>query len=142
MAEATKASGITAVAGAVGIQVIPVMNARTGTRSVAYGDPSPRGGMMELRYMSVTEDVREGDLLVTSGVDGVYAPGLPVARITSVERRSDTSFARIQCQPLAQWQGVTHVMVLAPLTRPSAEDLPAQGAQPMAAATPASAPAC
>ena len=122
-------------------QVIPVMNARTGTRSVAYGDPSPRGGMMELRYMSVTEDVREGDLLVTSGVDGVYAPGLPVARITSVERRSDTSFARIQCQPLAQWQGVTHVMVLAPLTRPSAEDLPAQGAQPMAAATPASAPA-
>lgn len=118
-------------------QVIPVMNARTGTRSVAYGDPSPRGGLMELRYMSVTEDVREGDLLVTSGVDGVYAPGLPVARITSVERRSDTSFARIQCQPLAQWQGVTHVMVLAPLTRPSTEDLPAQGPQPVAAATPA-----
>jgi len=61
-------------------QVIPVMNARTGTRSVAYGDPAPHGGAMELRYMSVNEDVKEDDLLVTSGVDGVYAPGLPVAR--------------------------------------------------------------
>lgn len=97
-------------------QVIPVMNARTGTRSVAYGDPSPHGGMMELRYMSVTADVKEGDLLTTSGVDGVYPPGLPVARVAQVSRRSDSSFARIQCTPVAQLQSVTHVMVLAPVT--------------------------
>ncbi|HQD15581.1 MAG TPA: rod shape-determining protein MreC [Ottowia sp.] len=122
-------------------QVIPVMNARTGTRSVAYGDPAPRGGTMELRYMSVNEDVKEGDLLVTSGVDGVYAPGLPVARVATVDRRSDTSFARIRCTPLARLQGVTHVMVLAPPT-PQVTDAPPPAATGRApAAAPASAPA-
>ena len=115
-------------------QVIPVMNTRTGTRSVAYGDPSPHGGMLELRYMSVTEDVKEGDLLTTSGVDGVYPPGLPVARVASVDRRSDTSFARIQCQPLARLQGVTHVMVLTPMASQG-------GAAAGGPAVPASAPA-
>ena len=115
-------------------QVIPVMNTRTGTRSVAYGDPSPHGGMLELRYMSVTEDVKEGDLLTTSGVDGVYPPGLPVARVASVDRRSDTSFARIQCQPLARLQGVTHVMVLTPMASQG-------GAAAGRPAAPASAPA-
>ena len=121
-------------------QVIPVMNTRTGTRAVAYGDPSPRGGMMELRYMAVTEDVKEGDLLATSGVDGVYPPGLPVARVVSVDRRSDTSFTRIQCAPLAKLQGVTHVMVLAPVTRQVPQDADGNPQQ-VAAAAPASAPA-
>ena len=103
-------------------QVIPVMNARTGQRSVAYGDPSPHGGMMELRYMSINDDVKEGDLLTTSGVDGVYPPGLPVAHVGAIDRRSDTSFARILCKPLAQLQGVTQVMVLAPVARPVLPD--------------------
>ncbi|MCA0328074.1 MAG: rod shape-determining protein MreC, partial [Proteobacteria bacterium] len=115
-------------------QVIPVLNVRSGTRSVAYGDPSPHGGMMELRYMSVTEDVKEGDLLTTSGVDGVYPPGLQVARVTRVDRRSDSSFARIQCQPLARLQGVTHVMVLAPLQREPREAVAANTAAASAAA--------
>ena len=122
-------------------QVIPVMNARTGTRSVAYGDPAPHGGAMELRYMSVNEDVNEDDLLVTSGVDGVYAPGLPVARVTTVDRRSDTSFARIRCQPLARLQGVTHVMVLAPLTPQVAEGPTGAATADPGAPTAASAPA-
>ena len=113
-------------------QVIPVMNARTGTRSVAYGDPSPRGGMMELRYMSVTEDVKEGDLLTTSGVDGLYAPGLPVARVVRVERRADSAFARIYCAPLAQVQGARHVVVLKPL---GDNELPRPDAAPAAPAT-------
>ena len=122
-------------------QVIPVMNARTGTRSVAYGDPSPHGGMMELRYMSVTEDVKEGDLLTTSGVDGVYPPGLPVARVARVDRRGDTSFARIQCTPVAQLQGVTHVMVLAPvMPQPGADGADAPASAAAAAAAAASAP--
>ena len=119
-------------------QVIPVMNARTGTRSVAYGDPSPHGGMMELRYTSVTEDVKEGDLLTTSGVDGVYPPGLPVAKVTRVDRRSDSSFARIQCAPVAKLQGVTYVMVLTPVsTQP---DISAAATEAPASAASAAAP--
>jgi rod shape-determining protein MreC len=96
-------------------QATPVMNTRTGTRGVAYGMPSPGGDAMELRYMPVAEDVREGDLLTTSGVDGVYPPGLPVAKVVSVDRSSDSSFARIPCVPVAQSRGVLHVIVLAPL---------------------------
>lgn len=117
-------------------QVIPVMNARTGTRSVVYGAPTPHGGMLELRYMSATEDVKEDDLLTTSGVDGVYPPGLPVARVTSVDQQSDTSFARIQCTPVSKMRGVTHVMVLSPLTPP-----PQPGAEPGAAGALAPKPA-
>ena len=116
-------------------QVIPVVNTRTGVRGVAYGDPGARDGMMELRYMPATVDFKEGDLLATGGIDGVYPPGLPVARVVSVDRQSDTSFARIRCQPLARLQGVTHVMVLTPM----ADVAPAPA--PHAAAAPAKTPA-
>jgi rod shape-determining protein MreC len=120
-------------------QVIPVLNTRTGARSVAYGDPSPYGGMLELRYMSVTDDVKEGDLLATSGVDGVYPPGLPVAKVVSIDRRSDTSFARIQCMPLAQLNGVTHVMVLSPVSREGMGESDRAAAPAGAASAPATA---
>ena len=119
-------------------QVIPVMNARTGTRSVVYGMPASHGGMLELRYMSVTEDVREDDLLTTSGVDGVYPPGLPVARVTSVDRQSDSSFARIQCTPLSKMQGVTQVMVLSPEGPQQAQDTGASAPAAKSAAPKAS----
>src|SRR3954471_20558484 len=66
---------------------IPVLNARTGARSVAYGDPTSTTGQLELRFMAGNADVQPGDLLTTSGVDGVYPPGLPVAKVTKVERR-------------------------------------------------------
>jgi len=108
-------------------QAIPVLNARTGARSVAYGDPSTRSGALELRFMASNADVQEGDLLTTSGVDGVYPPGLPVAKVQKVERRADTAFARITCSPQALVEGARHVMVLAPISaqvlpRPAVED--------------------
>ena len=97
-------------------QVIPVMNARTGARSVAYGDPvAGHGGSMELRFMPSNADVQEGDLLTTSGVGGVYPPGLPVARVRRVERRADSAFTRIYCDPVAQVHGARHVLLLQPL---------------------------
>ena len=116
-------------------QAIPVLNVRTGARSVAYGDPvASHGGGMELRYTPADEDVREGDLLTSSGVDGLYPPGLPVARVARVDRRSDSTFARIYCAPLAQVHGARHVMVLRPLQlepqpRPEPEP-PRRGGRP------------
>jgi rod shape-determining protein MreC len=95
-------------------QAIPVLNTRTGVRSVAYGEPSTRGDGLELRYTLASADIAQGDLLSTSGVDGVYPAGLPVARVTLVERQAESSFARIQCEPLARVQGTLHVLVLAP----------------------------
>ncbi len=95
---------------------IPVLNARTGARSVAYGDPITRGGSLELRFMAGNADVQAGDILTTSGVDGVYPPGLPVAKVVSVERRADSAFARISCAPQAMVDGARHVMVLKPVS--------------------------
>jgi len=94
---------------------IPVLNTRTGARGVAYGDASLHADAMELRFMAANADVANGDLLTTSGVDGVYPPGLPVARVEKVERRVDAVFARIYCVPLALVSGSGHVLVLEPL---------------------------
>jgi rod shape-determining protein MreC len=94
---------------------IPVLNARTGARGVAYGETSSHADALELRYMAANADVAVGDLLTTSGVDGVYPPGLPVARIEKVERRTDAVFARIYCVPLALVAGASQVLVLDPL---------------------------
>ena len=108
---------------------IPVLNTRTGARGVAFGDVSLHVDAMELRFMAANADVTEGDLLTTSGVDGVYPPGLPVARIEKIERRVDAVFARIYCVPLAMVAGAAHVVVLEPTNtqmpaRPAA-DVPA-----------------
>lgn len=94
-------------------QAVPVLNTRTGARGVAFGDPA--GGAMELRYTAGNADVQVGDVLSTSGVDGVYPPGLLVARVDKVERRSDTAFARITLRPVAQSLGAMHVLVVSPL---------------------------
>ena len=93
---------------------IPVQNVRTGARSVAFGDANAHAGGLELRFMAANADLQEGDLLTTSGVDGVYPPGLPVAKIDRIERRADSAFARIHCAPVAQVNSARYVLVLAP----------------------------
>jgi rod shape-determining protein MreC len=100
---------------------IPVLNTRTGARGVAFGDTSSHADAMELRFMAANADVLVGDLLTTSGVDGVYPPGLPVARVEKVERRVDAVFARIYCVPVGLVAGASHVMVLDPITAQIAE---------------------
>jgi rod shape-determining protein MreC len=107
---------------------IPVVNVRTGARGVAYGDTVSHADAMELRFMAANADVAVGDVLTTSGVDGVYPAGLPVARIDKVERRTEAVFARIECVPLALVSGASHVLVLspqfAPVARPEPEPEP------------------
>ncbi|HEX5785675.1 MAG TPA: rod shape-determining protein MreC [Burkholderiaceae bacterium] len=95
-------------------QAIPVLNTRTGVRSVAYGQAGTRGQELELRFMAGNADVQEGDVLSTSGVDGVYPAGLPVAKVTSVERRAESAFARVLCQPFSHADATLHVLVLPP----------------------------
>jgi rod shape-determining protein MreC len=83
---------------------------------------------MELRFMAGNADVQVGDALNTSGVDAVYPPGLPVARVVTVDRRADAGFARIDLATLAEPDGVRHVLVLEPVglqLPPRPEPLPA-----------------
>ena len=66
--------------------------------------------------MATNADIEVGDLLSTSGVDGIYPAGVMVGKVTKVERRAETAFARILCEPLGHVQGARHVMVLEPLS--------------------------
>ena len=92
---------------------IPVLNTRSQARSAAYGIGGSAG--LELRFMAGNADVQVGDVLVTSGVDGVYPSGVPVAHVLSVERKVDSGFARIVLAPEAAADGMRHVLVLEPV---------------------------
>ena len=71
-------------------------------------------GQLELRYMPANADVKVGDVLVTSGLDSIFLQGFPVARVTSIERESAYSFARILCEPIAGVENFGEIMVLDP----------------------------
>ena len=92
-------------------QVVPIQVVRSGQRSVVFGLGS---GQLELRYIPANADIKEGDLLVTSGLDGVYLPGFPVARVVSIERENSYAFARIRCVPVAAVENFGEVLVLSP----------------------------
>jgi rod shape-determining protein MreC len=109
---------------------IPVLNVRTGERSVAFGDATAATGGLELRFMGSNSDVQVGDLLTTSGVDGVYPAGLPVAKISRIERRAESAFAKIYCTPQALVSGARHVMVVKPI----GEQIPPRPDMPVALA--------
>jgi rod shape-determining protein MreC len=80
-------------------QAIPVQVVRTGLRSVVYGQG--HSGSLDLRFMPVNADIKNGDVLVTSGIDGIYPAGLAVAKVVQVESKSSDAFARIICLPIA-----------------------------------------
>jgi len=94
-------------------QSIPVLSARTGERFIAFGDPHALGGSLELRFVPSSADLQPDDLLTTSGIDGVYPPGLHVGRVKQIDRRVDVAFARIHAEPMARLRG-RHMLVLPP----------------------------
>ena len=89
---------------------IPVQVQRNGLRAIASG--SGQGGRMELGYLSVNADLKEGDLVVTSGLDSVYPPGLPVGKILTVDRSGSGNFARILVEPVAKVDNGRVMLVL------------------------------
>jgi len=97
---------------------IPVQVVRNGLRAVAFGGgPS---GMLELRFMAANAEIQNGDRLVTSGIDGTYPAGLPVATVVRIERDAEHSFARVVCKPAAGVDRGRFVLVLSDDTaRPS-----------------------
>jgi len=92
-------------------QAIPVQVVRNGLRAVAFG--AGASGMIELRFLPANADVRNGDQLVTSGIDGSYPPGVAVATVVRVERDAAQAFARVVCEPVAGVGRSRYVLVLA-----------------------------
>jgi rod shape-determining protein MreC len=110
-------------------QAVPVEIVRTGLRSVVYGTAA--GDTLELRFVPISADVVAGDELVTSGLDGVYPEGLPVAKVVRVDKQADTAFARVVCLPIAAVRGARDVLVLH-----YQSDVPPRPAEPEAASQP------
>jgi rod shape-determining protein MreC len=97
-------------------QSIPIQIVRNGLRGVAFGGADP--GTLDLRFMAANADVENGDIAVTSGLDGVYPVGLPVGKVITVERAAKDQFARIVLSPSAGVENHTYLLVL--LIEPSA----------------------
>ena len=78
---------------------IPVEVTRNSLRSIAVG--SGNTGELLLPYLAVNSDVKSGDVLVSSGLGGVFPAGLPVATITGVRREANQLLAQVRAQPVA-----------------------------------------
>lgn len=98
---------------------VPVQSQRTGLRSVASGADLP--GLLSLRFVSAHADLAEGDAIVTSGLDSLYPPGLPVGVVQKIARDSSSQFARIDIQPSAKVDAARWVLILLaePLVAPT-----------------------
>jgi rod shape-determining protein MreC len=92
-------------------QAVPVQVVRNGLRAIAFGGGA--SGMLELRFTALNAEVQNGDQLVTSGIDGTYPAGLPVATVVQIERDADHSFQRVLCRPAAGVDRGRYVLVLA-----------------------------
>jgi len=102
---------------------VPVRVLRSGVRSVLFG--SGAGRLPELRFSAPNADIEIGDVLVTSGIDGTYPPGLAVAKVETLERDTGQVFARIAARPIAGADRSRHLLVLA-----QAVSLPPQPDEP------------
>ena len=94
---------------------VPVQVLRNGLRTIVFGAGDT--SQLSLRYMPISSDIQNDDVLVTSGVDGIYPPGIPVAKVIKIERDAAYPFARVTCLPLAGVDKHRHLLVLSDLPR-------------------------
>ena len=123
---------------------LPVQVLRSGVRSIALG--TGRATALELPYVPQNYDVKVGDVLVTSGLDGVFPFGLPVARITRVERDPTQPLAQIYASPLARIEADREVLFIwsrpgHPAAPASPETMTVEEPKPAAPVKPAPKPA-
>ncbi len=94
---------------------VPVQVVRNGLRMIVFG--SGKSNELELRYAPINADLKEGDVLETSGLGGTYPPGLPVARVTHIERDPVYAFAHVQCVPMTGVNNQHWLFILAGLQK-------------------------
>lgn len=106
--------------------VIPAMVAETGVRTLVYG----RGETLDLRYFPVSAELKEGDLLVTSGIDSIYPAGIPIAKVAHADRNSGTPYYRTVLMPSASLSSSSYVLVIPQKPQVSAR-LPEAASEPL-----------
>ena len=89
---------------------VPVRVERTGLRTIAVGAGDATS--LALPYLPGNADIKPGDLLVTSGLGGVFPQGYPVARVTEVHRDAVQPLAQVRAAPLAHIDADSEVMLV------------------------------
>lgn len=89
---------------------IPVQVNRNGVRAIAVG--SGQLGELNLVYVPDTADIKQGDLLVSSGLGGRYPRGYPVAEVSKVEHHPGKAFAVVTAVPSAQLDRSRHMLLV------------------------------
>ena len=125
---------------------IPVQSNRSGLRTIAVGTGDSK--RLSLPFVTVEADLKQGDLLLSTGMGGVFPPGYPIAEVTRVVRDASTTFALVDARPTARLDRDREVLLVwfdppaadepppAPETAPS-EAPPAEAAPaPTATAAP------
>jgi len=99
-------------------EAVPVEVVRNGLRAIAFGHG--QDNTLELAFMPVNMDIQNGDQLVTSGIDGTYPRGLPVAVVSQIERNAAYPFAKITCAPSAGIDRYRNLLVIS-AAKPAAQ---------------------
>ena len=120
---------------------IPIQIERNQLRAIAFGEGN---GTLDIPYLPTNVDIKVGDKLVTSGIDGVYPNGLAVATVTRIQQNSESPFAKIVSTPVAGVSNHLQLLLLAlPETKevdgptPAPSSTPVKTAEPKKAADPA-----
>lgn len=101
---------------------IPIQVERNGLRAIAFGHG--RDTTIDLPYLPANVDIRKGDKLVTSGIDGIYPTGLAVAEVVSVSSNANSPFAHIVCKPVAGIENHRQILLLGMVQPEIATGLP------------------
>ena len=113
---------------------IPIQIERNQLRAIAFGEGN---NTLDIPYLPTNVDIKVGDKLVTSGIDGVYPAGLAVAIVTKIQQNPESPFAKIVSTPVA---GVSNHLQLLLLALPEAKEVEAPMPAPNAAIVPETAP--
>jgi rod shape-determining protein MreC len=106
---------------------IPVQSNRTGLRTIAVGTGDSK--RLSLPFVTVEADLKQGDLLLSTGMGGVFPPGYPIAEVTRVVRDASTTFALVDARPTARLDRDREVLLVW-FDPPVAEEPPTAEAGP------------
>ncbi|MDD2832516.1 MAG: rod shape-determining protein MreC [Methylotenera sp.] len=109
---------------------IPIQIERNGLRAIAFGNG--RDNTLTLPFLPANVDIKQGDRLITSGIDGVYPAGLAVAIVKAIKINPDSPFARIVCAPAGGVENHRQVLIVN-LTQSTTQDKPTKAKKPKSA---------
>lgn len=92
------------------VQAVPVMVQRNGLRAIVFG--AGRRDRISVPYLARNADIREGDVLVTSGIGGRVPAGYPVARVEEIVRDPNEAFLSVRARPIARLEHAAEVLLL------------------------------